>query len=268
MWFTATVCFSLYMISCLNIVFDTLNVTVVFDTRNVRSSSFRHYESLIITKWGCQRLCMSLWYIKSSNHSHSPSTFLSGLHCPIKKIWGLETAGVKGGKEIQYEWEKEHIGTSYVCNLCPAVSCLSNRMTSMRKWNYGLMLNTVLMLGTQCVCVFGRDDDLLEPAGYELSSKQTHSCRASVMRPIYSSPLSAGRHAVPHFRFYCIASVSPSRGARRGAVATAEIWPGKVKFILWWAIAKAWDMKSGSVLRLFHVWVATVWSEKEKKFPL
>lgn len=82
----------------------------------------------------------------------------------------------RGKKELQCEWEKERVSFEsvsahlIVCNLCPAVSCLSNRMTSMRKWNYGQTLSTGLMLGALCVCVcmLGRDDDLSEPAGYEL----------------------------------------------------------------------------------------------------
>lgn len=117
MWFRTTVGFSLYMTSCLNILFDILNVTnVVFE---VRSSSFRHHEPSIIRKWGCQRLCMFLWYIKSygsqtSIHSHSPSALLSGLHCPIKKIWGLETAGVKEGKRDPV-WVRERANRTSYC---------------------------------------------------------------------------------------------------------------------------------------------------------
>ncbi len=159
----------------------------------------------------------------------------------------------RGEKEMWCVWEKERVWFESVsAHLCPAVSCLSNRMTSMRKWNYGHRLNTGSAVS---VCVYVRERWWLVGACWlwTMSSKQTHSCRASVMRPIYSSPLSAGRHAAPHFRFYCIASVSPSRGAHRGAVATAVIWPGKVKFTLWQAIAKAWNVKSGRVLRPFHV---------------
>lgn len=220
---------------------------------------------------------MSLWYIKSygsrsSNHSHSPSTFLSGLHCPIKKIWGLETAGAKGGKRApvwvrereSFVWER--IGTSYCvqfvsCRFLPVKSDdINEKMKLQANAQHRLDVGSAV-----CVCLYVRERWWLVGASWlwTMSSKQTHSCRASVMRPIYSSPLSAGRHAVPHFRFYCIASVSPSRGARRGAVATAEIWPGKVKFTLWQAIAKAWDVKLGGVLRLFHVWVATFWSERK-----
>lgn len=149
---------SLYIWLCLNIAFDTLNVTVVFDSRNVRSSSFRHYESLIITKWGCQRLWMSLWYIKSSNHSHSLSTFLSGLHCPIKKIWGLETAGMRGeGGGIQYKWEKEHIGTSYCvqfvsCRFLPVKSDDINEKMKLRA-DAQHCLN---VRNAVCVCVWER----------------------------------------------------------------------------------------------------------------
>lgn len=117
MWFRTTVGFSLYMTSCLNILFDILSVTnVVFE---VRSSFFRHHEPSIIRKWGCQRLCMFLWYIKSygsqtSIHSHSPSALLSGLHCPIKKIWGLETAGVKEGKRDPV-WVRERANRTSYC---------------------------------------------------------------------------------------------------------------------------------------------------------
>lgn len=96
--------------------------------------SWRCHEPLI-RKLGCQSCgttqCMFLWYIKSfgshsSNHPHSPSAFLSGLHCPIKKIWGLETAGAKEGFFfLLCEWEKEsfvweHIITSYCVQF---VSC-------------------------------------------------------------------------------------------------------------------------------------------------
>ncbi len=262
----------------LQVWFGVLNVpNAVFDTRNVMKMpwTFNNKKIWLSELWH-DGYCMSLWYLKSygsqrSNHSHSPYTFLSGLHCPIKKIWGLETAGVKGGEEMRCEWEKERVSFEsvsahlIVCNLCPAVSCLSNRMSSMRKWNYGQMLSTSSMLGVLCVCLYVRERWWLVGASWlwTMSSKQTHSCRASVMRPIYSSPLSAGRHAVPHFRFYCIASVSPSRGARRGSVTTAVIWPGKVKFTLWQAIAKSWDVKLGCVLRPFHVWVATFWSERK-----
>lgn len=86
-------------------------------------------------------------------------------------MWGLEWKGREkdpvGARENERGSVLAHL---IVCNLCPAVSCLSNRMTSMRKWNYGAPLSIVLMLGAlcMCLCMLGRDDDLSEPAGYEL----------------------------------------------------------------------------------------------------
>lgn len=197
-----------------------------------------------------------------------PFYFFLGLHCPIEKIWGFETARVKWGKKRDAAWVGERKSFIWVyrhillCAICvlPFLAC----QIGWHQWENEIT-GTGSMMGVLCVCVYVRERWWLVGACWlwTMSSKRTHSCRASVMRPIYSSPLSTGRHTVPHFRFYCIASVSPSRGARRGAVATAVIWPGKVKFTLWQAIAKAWDVKSGRVLRPFHVWVATFWSERK-----
>ncbi len=159
------------------------------------------------------------------------------------------------GERESFVWER--IGTFVSCRFLPVKSDDINEKMKLRApaqcWECCV-----------CVCMLGRDDDLSEPAGYELClPNRPTAAGLQWCGPLYSSPLSAGRHAAPHFRFYCIASVSPSRGAHRGAVATAVIWPGKVKFTLWQAIAKAWDVKSGRVLWPFHVWVATFWSERK-----
>lgn len=248
-----------------------LNVTnVVFDMRNVRSSSLRHREPLIIRKWVCQ-ICgtmgsacpCDIWRVMAHRVQIIPIPFYfpvsPTLFCKENVRFRVKGARKRSSRS-ERKRERECIGTSYCvqfvsCRFLPVKSDdINEKMklwcTARHRLNVGCALH---------VLVYARERWWLVGASWlwTMSSKQTHSCRASVMRPIYSSPLSAGRHAVPHFRFYCIASVSPSRGARRGAVATAEIWPGKVKFILRRAIAKAWDVKSACVLRLFHVWVAT-----------
>ncbi len=117
----------------LQVWFGVLNVpNAVFDTRNVMKMpwTFNNKKIWLSELWH-DGYCMSLWYLKSygsqrSNHSHSPYTFLSGLHCPIKKIWGLETAGVeRGGRDAVWVREREsfvweRIGTSYCVQF---VSC-------------------------------------------------------------------------------------------------------------------------------------------------
>lgn len=155
MWFRKTVGFSLYM----NILFDLLNVTnVVFE---VRSSSFRHHEPSIIRKWGCQRLCMSLWYkelwLTDFDSFPFPLCFTVRSTLSYKENMRFGDSRSEGGKRDPVWVRERENRTSYCvqfvsCSFLPVKSDDNNEKMKLRA-DAQHCLN---VRNAVCVCVWER----------------------------------------------------------------------------------------------------------------